>query len=114
MRGEFRVTVTKDYLVFASAHFITFAGLAVADDCPEQVVTVAKHVRLDLNVVAHASLGCVPASVDGRSRILNHDARGQGGGCARLPAGTDARLRARRGTGHIWTLSTRAMGKPRR
>jgi 6-pyruvoyltetrahydropterin/6-carboxytetrahydropterin synthase len=25
-RGEFRVTVTKDYLVFASAHFITFAG----------------------------------------------------------------------------------------
>jgi 6-pyruvoyltetrahydropterin/6-carboxytetrahydropterin synthase len=24
--GEFRVTVTKDYLVFASAHFITFAG----------------------------------------------------------------------------------------
>ena len=26
MRGEFRVSVTKDYLVFASAHFITFAG----------------------------------------------------------------------------------------
>jgi 6-pyruvoyltetrahydropterin/6-carboxytetrahydropterin synthase len=25
-RGDFRVTVTKDYLVFASAHFITFAG----------------------------------------------------------------------------------------
>ena len=25
-RGEFRVQVTKDYLVFASAHFITFAG----------------------------------------------------------------------------------------
>src|SRR5437773_72605 len=25
-RGEFSVTVTKDYLVFASAHFITFAG----------------------------------------------------------------------------------------
>ena len=25
-RGEFRVTVTKDNLVFASAHFITFAG----------------------------------------------------------------------------------------
>ena len=25
-RGEFRVTVTKDYLVFASAHFSTFAG----------------------------------------------------------------------------------------
>jgi len=25
-RGEFRVTVTKDYLVFSSAHFITFAG----------------------------------------------------------------------------------------
>src|SRR4029078_6843758 len=25
-RGEFRVLVTKDYLVFASAHFITFAG----------------------------------------------------------------------------------------
>ncbi len=25
-RGEFRVVVTKDYLVFASAHFITFAG----------------------------------------------------------------------------------------
>ena len=25
-RGEFRVTVSKDYLVFASAHFITFAG----------------------------------------------------------------------------------------
>lgn len=25
-RGEFKVTVTKDYLVFASAHFITFAG----------------------------------------------------------------------------------------
>ena len=25
-RGEFRVRVTKDYLVFASAHFITFAG----------------------------------------------------------------------------------------
>lgn len=25
-RGEFRVEVTKDYLVFASAHFITFAG----------------------------------------------------------------------------------------
>lgn len=25
-RGEFRVTVTKDYLVFASAHFITFEG----------------------------------------------------------------------------------------
>src|SRR5688572_2678523 len=25
-RGEYRVTVTKDYLVFASAHFITFAG----------------------------------------------------------------------------------------
>lgn len=24
--GEFRVQVTKDYLVFASAHFITFAG----------------------------------------------------------------------------------------
>jgi 6-pyruvoyltetrahydropterin/6-carboxytetrahydropterin synthase len=24
--GEFRVSVTKDYLVFASAHFITFAG----------------------------------------------------------------------------------------
>ena len=24
--GDFRVTVTKDYLVFASAHFITFAG----------------------------------------------------------------------------------------
>ncbi|HEX6535757.1 MAG TPA: 6-carboxytetrahydropterin synthase [Gemmatimonadaceae bacterium] len=24
--GEFRVRVTKDYLVFASAHFITFAG----------------------------------------------------------------------------------------
>jgi 6-pyruvoyltetrahydropterin/6-carboxytetrahydropterin synthase len=24
--GEFKVTVTKDYLVFASAHFITFAG----------------------------------------------------------------------------------------
>ena len=24
--GEFSVTVTKDYLVFASAHFITFAG----------------------------------------------------------------------------------------
>ena len=24
--GEFRVTVTKDYTVFASAHFITFAG----------------------------------------------------------------------------------------
>jgi len=26
MRGDFKVTVTKDYLVFASAHFITFAG----------------------------------------------------------------------------------------
>ena len=25
-RGEFKVTVTKDYLVFASAHFITFEG----------------------------------------------------------------------------------------
>ena len=25
-RGEFRVSVTKDHLVFASAHFITFAG----------------------------------------------------------------------------------------
>ena len=25
-RGEFRVSVSKDYLVFASAHFITFAG----------------------------------------------------------------------------------------
>ena len=25
-RAEFRVSVTKDYLVFASAHFITFAG----------------------------------------------------------------------------------------
>jgi 6-pyruvoyltetrahydropterin/6-carboxytetrahydropterin synthase len=25
-RGEFRVTVTKDNLVFSSAHFITFAG----------------------------------------------------------------------------------------
>ena len=25
-RATFRVTVTKDYLVFASAHFITFAG----------------------------------------------------------------------------------------
>jgi 6-pyruvoyltetrahydropterin/6-carboxytetrahydropterin synthase len=25
-RGEYRVCVTKDYLVFASAHFITFAG----------------------------------------------------------------------------------------
>ena len=25
-RGEFRVSVTKDYLVFASAHFITFPG----------------------------------------------------------------------------------------
>ena len=25
-RGEFRVRVAKDYLVFASAHFITFAG----------------------------------------------------------------------------------------
>src|SRR4026207_658015 len=25
-RREFRVSVTKDYLVFASAHFITFAG----------------------------------------------------------------------------------------
>jgi 6-pyruvoyltetrahydropterin/6-carboxytetrahydropterin synthase len=26
VRGEFRVQVTKDYLVFASAHFITFEG----------------------------------------------------------------------------------------
>ena len=25
-RGEYRVSVTKDYLVFASAHFITFSG----------------------------------------------------------------------------------------
>jgi 6-pyruvoyltetrahydropterin/6-carboxytetrahydropterin synthase len=25
-RGEYRVSVTKDYLIFASAHFITFAG----------------------------------------------------------------------------------------
>ena len=25
-RGEFSVSVTKDYLVFASAHFVTFAG----------------------------------------------------------------------------------------
>jgi 6-pyruvoyltetrahydropterin/6-carboxytetrahydropterin synthase len=25
-QGEFRVSVTKDYLVFASAHFVTFAG----------------------------------------------------------------------------------------
>src|SRR6516225_3632371 len=25
-RGDFSVSVTKDYLVFASAHFITFAG----------------------------------------------------------------------------------------
>ncbi len=25
-RGEYRVSVSKDYLVFASAHFITFAG----------------------------------------------------------------------------------------
>jgi 6-pyruvoyltetrahydropterin/6-carboxytetrahydropterin synthase len=25
-RGEFRVSVAKDYLVFSSAHFITFAG----------------------------------------------------------------------------------------
>lgn len=25
-RGSFKVSVTKDYLVFASAHFITFAG----------------------------------------------------------------------------------------
>jgi 6-pyruvoyltetrahydropterin/6-carboxytetrahydropterin synthase len=25
-RGEFRVSVTKDYLVFSSAHFVTFAG----------------------------------------------------------------------------------------
>jgi 6-pyruvoyltetrahydropterin/6-carboxytetrahydropterin synthase len=25
-RGDFRIAVTKDYLVFASAHFITFAG----------------------------------------------------------------------------------------
>jgi 6-pyruvoyltetrahydropterin/6-carboxytetrahydropterin synthase len=25
-RGDFRVSVAKDYLVFASAHFITFAG----------------------------------------------------------------------------------------
>ncbi|MEJ7812372.1 MAG: 6-pyruvoyl tetrahydropterin synthase family protein [Gemmatimonadaceae bacterium] len=25
-RGDFKVVVTKDYLVFASAHFITFAG----------------------------------------------------------------------------------------
>src|SRR3982751_2595158 len=24
--GEFKVTLTKDYTVFASAHFITFAG----------------------------------------------------------------------------------------
>jgi 6-pyruvoyltetrahydropterin/6-carboxytetrahydropterin synthase len=26
VRGEFRVSVTKDHLVFSSAHFITFAG----------------------------------------------------------------------------------------
>lgn len=26
MRGEFKVTVSKDYLVFSSAHFITFRG----------------------------------------------------------------------------------------
>jgi 6-pyruvoyltetrahydropterin/6-carboxytetrahydropterin synthase len=25
-RGQFRVSVTKDYLVFSSAHFVTFAG----------------------------------------------------------------------------------------
>ena len=25
-RGEYRISVSKDYLVFASAHFITFAG----------------------------------------------------------------------------------------
>ena len=25
-RGDYRVSVTKDYLVFSSAHFITFAG----------------------------------------------------------------------------------------
>ena len=25
-RGDYRVTLTKDYLVFSSAHFITFAG----------------------------------------------------------------------------------------
>jgi 6-pyruvoyltetrahydropterin/6-carboxytetrahydropterin synthase len=25
-RGDYRVSVTKDYLIFASAHFITFAG----------------------------------------------------------------------------------------
>jgi 6-pyruvoyltetrahydropterin/6-carboxytetrahydropterin synthase len=25
-RGEFSVSVAKDYLVFSSAHFITFAG----------------------------------------------------------------------------------------
>ena len=25
-RGEFRISVSKDYLVFSSAHFITFAG----------------------------------------------------------------------------------------
>ena len=25
-RGQYRVSVTKDYLVFSSAHFITFAG----------------------------------------------------------------------------------------
>jgi 6-pyruvoyltetrahydropterin/6-carboxytetrahydropterin synthase len=25
-RGDFKISVTKDYLVFASAHFITFAG----------------------------------------------------------------------------------------
>lgn len=39
--GEFRASVTKDYLVFASTHFITFAGTTArgAERNPSQTTT---------------------------------------------------------------------------
>ncbi len=49
------------------------ARALVADDRAEEVVAVAEDVGLDLDGVADAALGGVPAAVDRRSRVLDDD-----------------------------------------
>ena len=63
-------------------------GASVANDCPEEIVAVAEDVGLDGHGVPDAPLGGIAASVDGRGRILDDDAR-----AAAWPCGSCAAVR---------------------
>jgi hypothetical protein len=54
---------------------VRLAGTSIADDPPEDVVSVPEDVGGHGDHVPDAALGRIPPVVDGRLGVLNHDAQ---------------------------------------